>query len=260
MSPLDKIIKRVRILSVFSTPFDFLKYRKLSGNKLINSKDVSLGIREAKNKVVLRPNTRDGVVFWDTFYNKYHIPPVQLRDDAIIVDLGANVGYTMVHFAHIYPKSHIYGVEMDFDNFMLAKKNLNDLGEQCMLIHSAVWSDDGHIKYDKNMHESGYHVQYNDSQKEKSILREVPAKSLNTIFSEFNLKRVDYLKMDIEGAEKFVLEKPDKWINIVRMMKIEVHPPADLDICLQTLKKYGFRCYKDDKHWSAIVAIKDEIQ
>ena len=208
----------------------------------------------------LRRNNSDLSVLYDTFYMKYHVTPVKLREDARIVDLGANVGYTMMHFAYLYPKSHIYGVEMDFDNFMLAKKNLSGLGEQCMLIQSAVWSADGHIKYDKKASEEGYKVQYEDSQKENTVLREAPAKTLNTIFSEFNLKRVDYLKMDIEGAEKFVLEKPDKWIEIVKSIKIEVHPPADLPTCFQTLKKHGFRCSKDDKHPMGIIAIRDEIQ
>jgi len=53
------------------------------------------------------------------------------------------------------------------------------------------------------------------------------------------------------------MEKPGKWTNIVKSMKIEIHPPAEVSTCLQTLENYGFRCYKDDKHWSAIVAIKE---
>jgi len=257
---LSSIRSLVNILNVFSTPFDAIKCRRLYYKKSSELNEVSLSVKEVRGKIVVRPNTTDAKVLLDTFYEKYHLPPVKLQDDAIILDLGTNVGYTMLHFANLYPKSRLYGVEMDIGNFMQAKKNLKRLGNQCNLIHAAVWSDDGRIKYDTQEEEWGFKVNYEDPKKEKSSFNEVPSKTLDTIFEEFNLKRVDYLKMDIEGAEKFVLERLGNWINIVKSMKIEIHPPAEFSTCLQTLEKYGFRCYKDDKHPSAIVAIKDNTQ
>jgi FkbM family methyltransferase len=257
MTKLNKLKSITNYLNVFSTPFDALKFRKLYHNKLNDLKEVSLRVKEAKNNLVFaRPNTTDAQVLWDTFYRKYHLPPIPLRDDAIIVDLGSNVGYTIMHFAFLYPKSHIYGVEMDLNNFELAKKNIGSFEPQCSIIHAAVWSNDGYIKYD-GKGEWGYKVLYDDSQKEMESCQQAPAKTLDTIFTEFNLKIVDYLKMDIEGTEKFVLENPGKWINIVKSMKIEIHPPADITSCLQILKNYGFNCYKDDNHPMAIIAIKN---
>src|SRR5262245_17737541 len=45
-----------------------------------------------------RPGTTDAMVLIDTFIEGYHLPPTTLRDDAVILDLGANVGYTMADF------------------------------------------------------------------------------------------------------------------------------------------------------------------
>ena len=41
--------------------------------------------------------------------------------------------------------------------------------------------------------------------------------------SEYDLKWVDLLKVDIEGAEKEVFGSPDEWIGSVGAIAIELH-------------------------------------
>ncbi len=249
-------------LNIFSTPIDAFKFRKLR-KKITKEVEipVSIRVKEAGNHMLLcRPNTSDRGVLWDTFYQKYHLPPTNLNEDAIIVDLGSNVGYTMVHLAYLYPKARIYGVEMDLSNFLIAKQNIDAFKERCTIIHSAVWFENGEVSYEGN-ETNDFSIVNKINFKDKNTKDLVPAKTLDTIFGEFGLTRVDYLKMDIEGAEKFVLENnPEKWIKIVRTMKIEIHKPANIDECMEILKKYGFQCKKDNHHTSCIVAIRDSKQ
>lgn len=248
---LQKIKSFLNYCQVFRTPNDIVKFRNVYNNKT-NNHLVSIRVKETKDHPIFcRPNTTDAQVLWDTFYRKYHIPTIPLKENSIIMDLGSNAGYTMAHFAYLYPKSKIYGVEMDFENFLLAQRNIGSLKGQCKIVHAAVWSEDGQINYVGD-DAWGFHV--NDSKSDN--MKSAPAKTLDTIFAEFNIKQVDYLKVDIEGAEKTILENPGAWIHQIKHLKIEVHPPATIGWCFDILKQFGFECSKDDKHPSAIIANK----
>lgn len=253
MTKLNSIFNYLR---VFPSPAEALKFRTLYKNKLSpNGNLVSLRVKETKNhKLFCRSNTTDAQVLWDTFYRKYHVPPSTLKENAIIVDLGANVGYTMAHFAYLYPNSQIYGVEMDLSNFLLAQKNLSTLTNQCKLIHAAVWYENGTINYTGNQ-AWGFKIDYEKNS--KLVKSNVPAKTLDTIFKEFGLDDIDYIKMDIEGAEKFILENAENWINRIKILKIEIHPPATINGTIEILERYGFNCKKDTYHPSGVIAIKN---
>lgn len=48
--------------------------------------------------------------------------------------------------------------------------------------------------------------------------------SLGSIINDFNINEISYLKIDIEGAEKNLLEDNLEWIGITKEIAIEVHP------------------------------------
>jgi hypothetical protein len=87
--------------------------------------------------------------------------------------------------------------------------------------------------------------------------RTVAALSLDTIFKQNTLTDVDYLKMDIEGAEGTVLEGELLWLKGVRAIKIEAHPPvATVEQCRAVLERHGFACTIDAAHWSCVVGVR----
>jgi len=224
-----------------------------------SSKPQCLRVREAGgNPLLFRPGTTDLKVLWDAFYHKYHLPPINLRPDCTIVDLGAYVGYTVAHFAYLYPKSFIIAVELDEDNIKIASQNIKFFQPRCKLIHAAVWSANGHVAYGGE-EQWGLHVLEHNS--DISInLKKVQARTLDSIFAEYHLETVDYLKMDIEGAEANVLQGPMNWIKHVRSMKIEVHPQfnpeATVENCIEILMSIGFKCKKDNHHPQCVIAVK----
>ena len=258
MKLLRKFRKWNTYLNLFSTPMDALKFNKLYNEKNSNKRGeiISLKVKETLNHpIYLRPNTSDSQVLLDTFQMKYHISPVTLKKGSCVLDLGAYVGYTMVHFAYLYPNSKIFGVELDYDNFQLAKKNLAALTEFCKIINAAVWSKNGTVIYGGD-NTCGFSIFKEGSQNNS---KKISSKTLDVIMDEFGLDLVDYLKVDIEGAEKAILENPEKWISKIRSMKIEVHPPATIDWCIEILKKYDFKCSKDLIHPNAIIATNNKI-
>lgn len=252
---LSKLNSVSNYFRVFQNPVEIIKFRSLYKNKVSGDKSlIALKVKETKNhKLYCRPHTTDAQVLWDTFYRKYHIPPTKLKDNAVIMDLGANVGYTMAHFAFLYPNSKIYGVEMDLSNFLLAQRNISTL-TNCKLIHAAVWYKNEEISYSGDQ-AWGFKIDYEGSTSE--LKTTVQAKTLDTIFKEFELDEIDYVKMDIEGAEKYILENSKEWIDKIKTLKIEIHPPSTIEESIRILTENGFSCNRDTQHPSGIAAIKN---
>ena len=95
-----------------------------------------------------RPGITDAVLLWDTFRDKFHLPPESVTFPKVILDLGANVGFTAGDFAVRYPDAKIILVEMDADNSRVARRNIDPWRNRCLLVNAAVWTADGEISYE----------------------------------------------------------------------------------------------------------------
>jgi len=192
----------------------------------------------------------DPITLWDAFFERYHLPDFPLPDACTIVDLGANAGYTAASFASIYPGAKIIAVEMDAANAALCSKNLAQFGDRCRVVHAAIWSRSGTIAYDGN------NVHSYSIGAASGVSLSAPALTIEQLFDDFGLDQVDYLKMDIEGAEAQVLQPQMVWPRRVRNLSVEVHPPATLDGCKALLAAHGFSATLHGRHASALIARK----
>lgn len=244
------------ILKVFSTSTDAMKFIKILNSNKTNSELISFRLKETKgNPLFVRPNTTDAKVLRDTFIWKYHVPPFHLEENSTILDLGSNVGYTMAHYAYLYDNSKIIGVELDKSNCKLAQKNLEPIKNQCTIINAGIWSSNEIMSYGGD-EEWGFKILSNSET--SGSIRTVKAKTIDTILDDCNIENVDFMKIDIEGAEKEIFKNPEKWINRIKSIKMEIHPPATYEWCLNILEKYDFQCSKQENlHITAIMATKN---
>lgn len=240
---------------ILQTPVDFAKLLELKVRARAGStsgKARSLRLRSLGGKsVVCRPLQSDTYTLGTTFLENFHLPPVTLPSHPVIVDLGSNVGYTVADLAHRYPMARILGVEMDHENAQLARHNTSWCGERVSIEHAAVWVEDGFVNYE-GRDADAYAIISNRS----NGSARAPARQLTSLLSEHQIGRVDYLKMDIEGAESFVLSQQAQWLDVVQSMKIEIHPPASFEWCRELLERRGFCCWKDDRHHNALCAVR----
>jgi FkbM family methyltransferase len=201
--------------------------------------------------VLCRPS-QDVWPFKHTFMEQFHLPPMALPERATIVDLGSNVGYTVAHLAARYPAARVIGVEMDAANFQLAVQNTAHFGERVRLIHAAVWTTDGIVSY-TGEDDDAFQVSEPSG---ASGARSAPARRLAGILDEYGVEEVDYLKMDIEGAEAAILADPAEWCSRVRSIKVEIHSPFTAAECRAKLEAHGFTCWTDDQHWNCVCAVR----
>jgi FkbM family methyltransferase len=198
--------------------------------------------------VKLRPGTQDDSLATDVFLKRHHLPPetFDATRPSTILDLGANVGITMAHIATLYPLARVVGVELDDANAALCGENVSAWQERCEVIRAAIWVDDGTVNYELDERsEQSYHVEdaVPERGKPESVVAaraSAPAISLPTLIARTGAEWIDYVKMDIEGAERRVLKENTGWASRVRSIKVEVHPPYSVEECMEDLARLGF--------------------
>lgn len=204
--------------------------------------------------ISVRPGTSDLVVLYETFGAAYDAPPKILSPEETtrIWDLGANIGLTAARYAACFPRAKISAVELDTINADLARSNVTAFSSRCEIITGAVWVEDDTIQYViKEGMEHGAHVTKGAV---GAGMRTSPAWSLNTLFKDD--ERIDFMKMDIEGAEAAVLKQNTEWARKVRCLKVECHTPYSVAEATRDLEALGYRVERDPKHWASVFAVR----
>lgn len=219
---------------------------------------VPLEVRTLGGRTVFaRPRTADATTLASVYRDRYHLPPRELPAAPVMLDLGCNCGYTIVHYKHLYPDARVVGVELDADNLAVARRNVAGLPD-VDVVHAAVSARDGFVSYDQGAGEDAYRVGP-AGPGAASRPTTVPALSPRSLLRRFGLTRIDFAKIDIEGEELslFASDADLGWLDAVHSLNMEVHAekPA-CDRLIDVLARRGFSAWKDDHHWSAIMAVR----
>lgn len=138
----------------------------------------------------------------------------------LIIDAGSNIGMSIIYFKMYYPQCKIIGFEADFATFELCQTNIvNNQLTHVDLKNVALWNEKTFVKFYTQKKSTASLNQGFFAQTDQ--FTEVRTELLSSYID----KTVDFLKMDIEGAEKNVfadLEKQNSLLHIQQMC-IESH-------------------------------------
>jgi len=207
-------------------------------------------MKESSGKLICRSKTSDVATLMETFLNHFHNPPSNLDRDAIILDLGSNVGYTLVNLHYYYPNAKFIGVEMDKENYDFAMKNVTHI-KNCVLINAACWKNGGEITY-CGKESNSFSICTSNYTNQKHV----KAITIDQIMNYTNIEYIDFIKMDIEGAETEVICNFGNWINKTNSMNIELHYTDGSEI-IKCLMEHGFNCYIDTNRPYSVLALKE---
>lgn len=148
---------------------------------------------------------------------------IEVKEGDVVIDAGACYGDTALYFAcKAGEKGRVYSFEFIPDNIKVLRKNFSlnpKLEKKIELIENPLWSESGipvyylsngpgsQVSFDKIPNASGESV----------------TKTIDDLVTERNISKVDFIKMDIEGAELNALNGAIK--------TIKKHKPK-LAICL----------------------------
>lgn len=172
-------------------------------------------------------------IFVDEIY-KQTLPP-----NARVLDCGANIGLSVIYIKEHYPDARITAFEPDEKNFDLLSKNISARGyKNVELRKEAIWVATTEIEFSEDASMSS-HIEESGTTNGKKVM----ATRLNDLITD----NIDFLKIDIEGAEFRVLCDIEDKLNLVRTMFIEYHglynQQDELNRIFQILAKAGFNFY-----------------
>lgn len=156
-----------------------------------------------------------------------------------IIDCGANIGLSVIFFKQLYPNSTVSAFEPDRNIFNALAANVKAFGfSNVNLYQEAIWKEDCEISFKIEGGFSGRIPKPEDS----SNITKVKARRLKNLLLD---KKIDFLKIDIEGAEYEVLVDCKDSLKNVDCIFIEYHShinePQKLDEILSILSNNGFR-------------------
>ena len=162
--------------------------------------------------------------------------------NTIIIDAGANVGYTSVVFSHYIGNSFIYAIEPSFENAQLCSQNFatNNHRNNLHLYQRALSYKPGMTFDLEREFRDGMDWAITTKNVEKGEIKGI---TVNEIVEENKLKYISILKIDIEGAERFIFrEGVDlSFLKITKIIAIEIHDEFNIrDSVCSILKQYGF--------------------
>jgi len=162
------------------------------------------------------------------------------KSDPFIIDCGANIGLSSIYFKKLYPNSKLVSFEPDLEAFKKLEVNINKLKlSEIQLIKKAVWNSETTLEFMSEGADGGRVVQLEDNRRRYQV---------STVrLRDYLNQTVDFLKLDIEGAETEVLQDcQDLLINVDHLF-VEYHSfinqAQTLHIIVNILSEAGFRIH-----------------
>lgn len=167
-----------------------------------------------------------------------------LPENATIIDCGSHIGLSVIYLKHICPTAHITAFEPDENNFKLLAKNVASYQfTNVQLENKAIWVSNDDLYFSSGQDMSS-HIELDSDDHSKDIL--VKAQRLKDLLN----KRIDFLKIDIEGSEYEVLKDVKEDLGNVQNLFVEYHSTFDeaykLSEILQIIIAAGFTYYLNE--------------
>jgi FkbM family methyltransferase len=145
-----------------------------------------------------------------------YVPP----EPSLIIDGGANVGFSTAYFAHHYPSAVIVALEPSGENCERINRHCNGFGN-VRLVQGGLWPHSGLLRIQNPQDPSwSFRCERADGPGEGVF----SAFTVDEIMDRFGMDRCDLLKLDIEGAEASVFAPGTlDWLDRVDAILVEVH-------------------------------------
>lgn len=166
-----------------------------------------------------RQGSSDGSTFEQVFVDRAYELHRPLQRPALLVDAGANVGYASVYLAQRYPDATVIALEPEPTNFALLRQNTRPY-PNVRPMQAALWSAKTRLDI-ANPGDEKNSIRVREAARGAG---DVETLTVPDVLALAGRKRIDLLKIDIEGAEKELFEAADTtWLGRVDHLVIELH-------------------------------------
>lgn len=152
-------------------------------------------------------------------YNYFYLP----KQEDCVIDLGAGLGEeTVIYALLVGERGYVHALEANPSTYAGLKYMCEENKFTWVVPHHlAIFNEDGNVTIEDD--EENYLINTIHSKSQKKEGAQVVAKTLDTLVKEFNIARIDFLKSNIEGAERYLIEGMNDSIKIIRNLCISCH-------------------------------------
>ena len=163
--------------------------------------------------------------------------------EPLIIDCGANWGLSIIYFKSLYPNAKIFGFEPDPNIFRMLTNNIKNHHFNNIFLHNkAIWVENAEMIFSCEGGVGGTFSHFTTYDLPKVSVQTTRLKDILQFHN-----RINFLKIDIEGAEYEVIKDCQFSLESVQNIFIEYHgsfgQPQHLHEILEIISKAGFRYY-----------------
>lgn len=154
------------------------------------------------------------------FSKRYNPAGFEIIEGDIVVDVGANIGVFSV-YAATSKASKVISIEPEKENAEFVKKNMkiNGFAKNHILLRAALFDISGTASLITSDCNEGHIVKAFDEEGE--VIQTIDP---NDLFATLNIERINFLKIDCEGAEGRIFSaKNREWLNKIDKICMEYH-------------------------------------
>jgi len=140
-----------------------------------------------------------------------------------IIDGGSNIGIETIRFANYFPNAKIISIEANKSNFDILKKNTENYSN-ITCVHAALFNEEKklYLNNNNNNKSDNFNECFFLENKKLHTSEVVQGIPLSKILLENKFENIDILKLDIEGAERYVFDESSiDWIDKVKVIIFE---------------------------------------
>jgi FkbM family methyltransferase len=162
------------------------------------------------------------------------------KEGDIVIDIGAHIGlYTIISSKRVGAQGKVVAIEAHPSNFEMLNRNikLNQL-TNVIPLNYAVYSKETKLKLYNN-----YSIMHERIGEPTTKFVEANANTLDYILQQQQVIHVNWIKIDVEGAELEVLKGASNVLSKSKdiALLIEVHGPDNYIPIIEFLNLYGFK-------------------
>jgi FkbM family methyltransferase len=188
-----------------------------------------------------RAQTSDTNVFSQIFLHREYRCIDDIGTAGLIIDCGANVGYSSAYLLSRFPTATLVAIEPDPANFELMRANLRPYEDRCEALNSAVWSTTVGLVVDSPPIGARQEWAVTVRPAHDGERPTIEAVDLGTILERSGFDRISILKVDIEGSEAEVFSRhTESWLPFVDNLVIECHGEHCRTVVLSAIEGLGF--------------------
>lgn len=172
-----------------------------------------------------------------------YLDALQIKENMTILDLGSYSGFTSIMFSkEMNGTGNIIAVEPDVLNIESIKINLDRYPiKNIILEESAMYSKDTTLQFSSEGNQGSYLEDIWGFNRGNII--DVNAITLSTLANKHNLSKVDLIKCDIEGSEKYIFNDLDFFTKFKPTIVIELHD-INIETIMSSLRQFNYLAEK----------------